>query len=121
MTRQYKLLDIIDIFILFYIIRFTKDNFNHLCACNHIALRKAKIAYNFGLSECNRVNLVLFFISNTVFMRSNGPVSDFGQRTEYICNIYCNTHRHSVAFATRIIYLERVVEVFTFDDNMLTI
>ena len=26
---------------------------------NPIALRKAKIAYNFGLSECNRVNPVV--------------------------------------------------------------
>ena len=27
---------------------------------NPIALRKAKIAYNLGLSKCNRVNLVSF-------------------------------------------------------------
>ena len=27
---------------------------------NPIALRKAKIAYNFGLSECNRVNTTVF-------------------------------------------------------------
>ena len=26
---------------------------------NPIALRKAKIVYNFGLSECNRVNLLM--------------------------------------------------------------
>ena len=26
---------------------------------NPIALRKAKIAYNFGLSECNRVKLMI--------------------------------------------------------------
>ena len=28
---------------------------------NPIALRKAKIVYNFGLSECNRVNDTLCF------------------------------------------------------------
>ena len=28
---------------------------NHKQAFNHIALRKAKIAYNFGFSECKRV------------------------------------------------------------------
>ena len=30
-------------------------------AFNPMALRKAKIAYNFGLSECNRVKPTLFF------------------------------------------------------------
>ena len=29
---------------------------------NPIALRKAKIVYNFGLSECNRVNLTILFL-----------------------------------------------------------
>ena len=28
------------------------------CVFNPIALRKAKIIYNFGLSECNRVRLL---------------------------------------------------------------
>ena len=32
---------------------------------NPIALRKAKIVYNFGLSECNRVNIV-FSVSFSV-------------------------------------------------------
>ena len=31
---------------------------------NPIALRKVKIAYNFGLSECNRVNVY----ANTIFL-----------------------------------------------------
>ena len=31
--------------------------------CNPIELRKAKIVYNFGLSECNRVNGVNYFFS----------------------------------------------------------
>ena len=30
------------------------------CSFNPIALRKAKIVYNFGLSECNRVNYCPF-------------------------------------------------------------
>ena len=30
---------------------------------NPIALRKAKIVYNFGLSECNMVNMILAFLS----------------------------------------------------------
>ena len=30
---------------------------------NPIALKKAKIVYNFGLSECNRVNLAEILIS----------------------------------------------------------
>ena len=32
---------------------YTATNFHYF---NPIALKKAKIAYNFGLSECNRVN-----------------------------------------------------------------
>ena len=32
---------------------------NVLIQLNPIALRKAKIVYNFGLSECNRVNVGL--------------------------------------------------------------
>ena len=31
---------------------------------NPIALRKAKIAYSFGLSECNRVNYLPFKLTN---------------------------------------------------------
>ena len=31
---------------------------------NPIALRRAKIVYNFGLSECNRVNTVLVCLCN---------------------------------------------------------
>ena len=37
-----------------------KSDFTGLCtghALTLLALRKAKIAYNFGLSECNRVNM----------------------------------------------------------------
>ena len=30
---------------------------------NPIALRKAKIVYNFGLSECDRVNIIHFFFN----------------------------------------------------------
>ena len=33
----------------------------YLFSFNPIALRKAKIAYNFGLSECNRVKMGVFF------------------------------------------------------------
>ena len=32
-------------------------DFTVICNFNPIKLRKAKIVYNFGLSECNRVNL----------------------------------------------------------------
>ena len=32
----------------------------YTCPLNPIALRKAKIVYNFGLSECNRVKEVLW-------------------------------------------------------------
>ena len=32
--------------------------FNHFLDVNPIALRKAKIVHDFGLSECNRVKLV---------------------------------------------------------------
>ena len=42
---------------------------------NPIALRKAKIAYNFGHSECNRVNLVILvdyydFLTNSTLYKS---------------------------------------------------
>ena len=36
---------------------YIKTSGNHIqCSFNPITLRKAKIVYNFGLSECNRVN-----------------------------------------------------------------
>ena len=42
---------------------------------NSIALRKAKIAYNFGLSECSRVNeLISSFVSGP-FVLSLGALS----------------------------------------------
>ena len=34
-----------------------------LIVFNHIALRKARIVYNFGLSECNIVNYKMVFSS----------------------------------------------------------
>ena len=37
---------------------------------NHIALRKAKIVFNFGISECNRVKLVLSSILCTFIFYS---------------------------------------------------
>ena len=37
---------------------------------NPIALRKAKIAYNFGLSKCNRVNLNGFCLWNLILFES---------------------------------------------------
>ena len=38
-----------------------KSNNNHdiMTCLNPIALRKAKIVYNFGLSECNRVKIAI--------------------------------------------------------------
>ena len=35
---------------------------------NPIALRKAKIVCNFGLSECNRVNFGIFTVLDTVML-----------------------------------------------------
>ena len=37
-----------------------------LCYFNPIALRKAKIVYNFGLSECNRVKKKDFVVSEQI-------------------------------------------------------
>ena len=34
--------------------------YNVIITVNPIALRKAKIVYNFGFSECNRVNILEF-------------------------------------------------------------
>ena len=48
---------------------------------NPIALRKAKIVYNFGLSECNRVNKAIQMLIMTCFvgfffhMQVSGPYS----------------------------------------------
>ena len=43
---------------------------------NPIALRKAKIVYNFGLSECNRVNEGLQLVSGgSVFMGKYEKIS----------------------------------------------
>ena len=39
-------------------------------ALNPIALRKAKIVYNFGLSECNRVNSRHSYELHIVFVQS---------------------------------------------------
>ena len=43
----------------FVVKRIIKGDFGHVCfsylSINPTALRKAKIVYNFGLSECNRV------------------------------------------------------------------
>ena len=47
--------------------------FNHF---NPIALRTAKIAYNFGLSECNRVNnFVMAFLKVTLFCDHLNPIA----------------------------------------------
>ena len=53
---------------------------------NPIALRKTKIAYNFVLSECNRVNYVsLYWIVNlpVLFQRLKLPISNPLSNTEY--------------------------------------
>ena len=39
---------------------------DHLVTVNPIALRKAKIVYNFGLSECKRVKIVKTRISKII-------------------------------------------------------
>ena len=55
---------------------------------NPIALRKAKIAYNFGLSECNRVmvNEYFFVESNSATFRFASPLKDSQHLTERPCS-----------------------------------
>ena len=38
---------------------------------NPIALRKAKIVYNFGLPECNRVNISTFVVYHVISISSS--------------------------------------------------
>ena len=49
---------------------------------NPIALRKAKIAYNFGLSECNRVKHQIPYNADTT---SNGKMRPVRHQMPYQC------------------------------------
>ena len=57
---------------------------------NPVALRKAKIVYNFGLSECNRVKLsVLVFFINYVPKHNNvNYLSIKGTESGYLKTVY---------------------------------
>ena len=44
--------------------------------CNSIALRKTKIVYHFGLSECNRVNINLQFNKCDEHLKQNAKNSE---------------------------------------------
>ena len=48
---------------------FYHQNVISQCMFNSIALRKAKIVYNFGLSECNRVNKEEKFVLKLLVFR----------------------------------------------------
>ena len=58
---------------------------NNSCFLNPVALRKAKIAYNFGQSECNRVKLRSFF----KMLQKNGKFSGFGGLMNGLLNWVC--------------------------------
>ena len=45
-----------------------KVNHFHSCHFNPVALRKAKIVYNFGLSECNRIKGLKYFSPNVSYV-----------------------------------------------------
>ena len=50
----------------------------HILSFNPVALRKAKIAYNFGLSECNRVKSRPLFLKDFVAKGCKQEVSEVG-------------------------------------------
>ena len=55
---------------------------------NPIALRKAKIVYNFGLSECNRVKFLFVFLFQPLMRAASEktPTMTVKQATEVIDN-----------------------------------
>ena len=59
---------------------------------NPVALRKAKIAYNFGLSECNRVK-------NHCFQERN--VKNLEQEEEEMKDLVRKTHDHALMTAAQ--------------------
>ena len=82
---------------------------NSIFHFNPIALRKAKIVYNFGLSECNRVNMILDFLSfNPIALRKAKIVYNFGLSE-------CNRVNKILAFLSAIgLMTENQTMSFTF-------